>query len=73
MEWRSRLRTRNIEDDARTSPDVWKTVITAQQKEERQDNGNEKRLAHHHLSDLIHSLTRERIGGGQHGVISPVL
>ena len=23
---RSRLRTRKIEDDARTSPDVWKTV-----------------------------------------------
>ena len=73
MEWRSRLRTRNIEDDARTSPDVWKTVITAQQKEERQDNGNEKRLARHHLSNLIRSLTRERIGGGQHGVVSPAL
>ena len=29
MEWRSRSRTRNIEDDARMSPDVWKTVITA--------------------------------------------
>ena len=73
MEWRSRSRTRNIEDDARTSPDVWKTVITAQQKEERQDNGNEKQLARHHLSDLIHSLTHERIGRGQHGVVSPVL
>ena len=26
MAWRSRLWTRKIEDDARTSPDVWKTV-----------------------------------------------
>ena len=24
--WRLRSRTRRIEDDARTSPDVWKTV-----------------------------------------------
>jgi len=26
MAWRWRLRTQKIEDDARTSPDVWKTV-----------------------------------------------
>ena len=26
MAWRSRSRTRKIEDDARMSPDVWKTV-----------------------------------------------
>ena len=26
MVWRSRSRTRKIEHDARTSPDVWKTV-----------------------------------------------
>ena len=26
MAWRSRSRTPRIEDDARTSPDVWKTV-----------------------------------------------
>jgi len=26
MVWRSRSRTRKIEDDARTSPDVWKMV-----------------------------------------------
>ena len=26
MAWRSRSRTRKIEDDARTSPDVWRTV-----------------------------------------------
>ena len=48
--------------------------LTAQQKDERQqDNGDTKRLAHYHLSNLLHSLTCERIGGGQHGVVSPVL
>ena len=48
--------------------------LTAQQKDERrQDNDDKKRLARHHLSDLLCSLTREQIGGGQHGVISPVL
>ena len=47
--------------------------LTAQQKDERQDNGNEKRLARHHPSDLLRSLTRERIGGGQHGIVSPAL
>ena len=73
MEWRSRSRTRNIEDNARLSPDVWKMVITAQQKDERQDNSNEKRLVRHHPSDLLHLLTREQIGGGQHGVVLPAL
>ena len=48
--------------------------LTAQQKDERrQDNGDEKRLARHHPSYLLCSLTRERIGGGQHGVVSPGL
>ena len=47
--------------------------LTAQQKDERQDNGDKKRLAHHHLSDLLCSLTRKRIGGGQHGVVLPAL
>ena len=47
--------------------------LTAQQKDERQDNGDKKRLVRHHLSDLLHSLSRERVGGGQHGVVSPVL
>ena len=48
--------------------------LTAQQKDERrQDNGDERRLARHHLSDLLCSLTRERIGGGQHGIVSPAL
>ena len=48
--------------------------LTTQQKEERrQDNGDKKRLACHHLSNLLHSLTREWIGGGQHGVVSPAL
>ena len=47
--------------------------LTAQQKDgRRQDNGDKKRLARHHPSDLLCSLTRERIGGGQHGVL-PVL
>ena len=45
--------------------------LTAQQKDERrQDNDYEKRLARH---DILRSLTRERIGGGQHGVVSPAL
>ena len=48
--------------------------LTAQQKDERrQDNDDKKRLVRHHLSDLLRSLSRERIGGGQHGVVSPVL
>ena len=48
--------------------------LAAQQKDERrQDNGDTKRLARHHQSDLLHSLTREWIGGGQHGVVSPAL
>ena len=48
--------------------------LTAQQKDERrQDNNDKKRLARHHPSDLLHSLTRERIGGGQHGIVSPAL
>ena len=46
---------------------------TAQQKDERQDNDDKKQLARHHPSDLLRSLTREQIGGGQHGVISPAL
>ena len=51
--------------------------LTAQQNcqkaERRQDNGDKKRLACHYPSDLLRSLTRERIGGGQHGIVSPVL
>ena len=48
--------------------------LTAQQKDKRrQDNSDKKRLARHHPSDLLRSLTREWIRGGQHGVISPAL
>ena len=47
--------------------------LTAQQKDERQDNDDKKRLACHHPSDLLRSLSRERIGGGQHSVVSPAL
>ena len=48
--------------------------LTAQQKDERQqDNCDEKQLARHHLSNLLRSLTRERIGRGQHGIVSPAL
>ena len=47
--------------------------LTAQQKDERrQGNGDKKRLARHHPSDLLSSLTRKR-GGGQHGVVLPAL
>ena len=71
--WRSRSRSRKIYD-ARTSPDVmYGRRSTAQQKDERQNNSDKKRLARHHHSDLLRLLTRERIGGGQHGVVSPVL
>ena len=38
--------------------------LTAQQKNERQDNGDMKRLVRHHPSDLLSSLTCEWIGGG---------
>jgi len=61
-----------IEDDARMSPDVWKTV-NCSTKDERQDNSDKKRLARHNPSDLLRLLTHERIGGGQHGVVSPAL
>ena len=48
--------------------------LTAQQKDERrQDNSDKKRLVHHHPSDLLRSLTREQIGGGQHGIFSTAL
>ena len=48
--------------------------LTAQQKDERrQDNDDKKRLVRHHPSDLLCSLTREWIGGGQHGIVSPAL
>ena len=73
MAWRSRSKTRRTEDDARMSVDVWKQ-LTAQQKDERwQDNGDIKRLVRHHPSDLLSSLMREWIGGGQHGIISLTL
>ena len=48
--------------------------LVAQQKDERrQDNSDKERLARHHLSNLLRSLTREWIGGGQHGIVSPAL
>ena len=48
--------------------------LAAQQKDERrQDNGDKKRLARHHPSNLLRSLTREWIGGGQHGIVSLAL
>ena len=68
MTWRSRSRTWKIKDDARTSPDVWKAVNCS-----TKDNSDEKRLACHHPSDLLSSLTREWIGGGQYGVVLPAL
>ena len=48
--------------------------LAAQQKNERrQDNDGKKRLVHHYPSDLLRLLTREWIGRGQHGVVSPAL
>ena len=56
-------------EDARMSPNVWKTV-NCSTKDERQDRGDKKRLARHQLSNLLCLLTCAWIGGGQHGVIS---
>ena len=72
MAWRSRLRTRKIEYEARIQ--MYGRRLTAEQKHgRRQDNSDKKRLAHHYPSDLLRSLTREQIDGGQHGVVSPAL
>ena len=35
-------------------------ILTTQQKDERQDNGDRRQLARQHLSDLLCSLTREQ-------------
>ena len=62
-----------IEDDAKRVQ-MYGRQLTAQQKDERQqDNSDKKRLARHHPSDLLRLLTRERIGRGQHSVVSPAL
>ena len=46
--------------------------LPAQQKDERrQDNGDKKQLAHHHPSNLLRPMTRERVGGGQYSVVLP--
>ena len=50
---------------------MYERRLTAEQKDERRQD--KKRLARHHPSDLLRSLTRERIGGGQHGVVLPAL
>ena len=48
--------------------------LTAEKKDERrQVNDDKKQLARHHPSDLLRSLTHERIGGGQHCITSPAL
>ena len=53
---------------------IYGSRLTAQQKDERrQDNDDKKRLARQHSSDLLRSLTREQIGGGQHSIVSPAL
>ena len=61
MAWRSRSRTRKLEDGDRTSPDVWKTV-NCSTKGWKTDNDDKKQLARHHSSNLLRSLTREQIG-----------
>ena len=74
MAWRSRPRTWRTEDQAMPERvQMCGRRLTAQQKDERQQgNGDKKRLARHHQSDLLSSLTSER-GGGQHGVVLPAL
>ena len=60
-------------EDSEQRPNKSRCMEATQQKDERQqDSSDTNRLARHHPSDLLHSLTRERIGGGQHGVVSPV-
>ena len=51
-------------EDRRRRVQMYGRWLTAQQKDERrQDNGDKKRLARHHPSHLLRSLTRARIGG----------
>ena len=52
-----------------------KRWLTAQQNDERQNNGDKKRLARHHPSDLLRLLTREwmRYNIYELGVVSPAL
>ena len=50
---------------------MYERRLTAQQKyERRQENGDKKRLAHQHWSNLLRSLSHDRDDGGQHGVVS---
>ena len=61
-------------EDSEQRPNESRCMEDAQQKDERQqDNSDTNRLVHHHPSNLLRSLTCERIGGGQHGVVSPAL
>ena len=61
-----------VEDSEQRSNESRCMEATQQKDERQQDSSDTNRLARHHPSDLLHSLTRERIGGGQHGVVSPV-
>ena len=61
-------------EDSEQHPNESRCMEATQQKDERQqDNSDMNRLACHHPSDLLRSLTRERIGGGQHGIFSPAV
>ena len=56
------VRVKDLEDRRQTPEwvQMYGRRLTAQQKDERwQNNGDKKRLAHHHPSDLLCSLTRE--------------
>ena len=53
-------------EDRRWRQNEYGRRLTAQQKDERQDNSDKKRLVRHHPSDLLRSLSRERIGGWKH-------
>ena len=53
---------------------MYERRLTAQQKDERrQENGDKKRLAHQHWSNLLRLLSRDRDDGRQHGVVSTML
>ena len=53
---------------------MYERQLTVQQKDERrQDNGDKKLLVRQHWSNLLRSLIREWIGGGQHSIVSTTL
>ena len=72
MPWWWRSRTGRREDETRMSPEIWETVNHST-KDERQNNGNRRRLARQHPSNCFACWPVTGIGGGQHGMVSTEL